>query len=180
MWPCCGSPGTLMLGSPPLAAGSWWWTTACTPWCTVTMQSRLLSIQLLSYAIIPMICLRIRVPKVLAMVITSAQLLQMVFGCGVNILAWRYKGNGDSFSCCTGILKVFVHRQGLCCQLQQPLLVLPDVHQLLPPVCQVSLSMITGPLSNRSNISIPGFSFLHMLHPAQRRWPRRWTRWNIS
>ena len=37
---------------------------------------------------------RIPVPKVLAMVINSLQLVQMVFGCGVNILAWRYKANG--------------------------------------------------------------------------------------
>ena len=38
---------------------------------------------------------RIPVPKVLAMVITSLQLLQMVLGCGVNILAWNYKANGS-------------------------------------------------------------------------------------
>jgi len=34
------------------------------------------------------------VPKVLAMVITSLQLLQMVGGCVAIILAWYYKGNG--------------------------------------------------------------------------------------
>eukprot|EP00092_Neocalanus_flemingeri_P024393 GFUD01026449.1.p1 GENE.GFUD01026449.1~~GFUD01026449.1.p1 ORF type:complete len:270 (+),score=45.55 GFUD01026449.1:56-865(+) len=37
---------------------------------------------------------KISVPKVLAMGITSLQLLQMVFGCAINILAWWYKGNG--------------------------------------------------------------------------------------
>jgi len=42
--------------------------------------------------------LKIPVPKVLAMVITSLQLVQMVLGCGVNILAWEYKGEGKTCS----------------------------------------------------------------------------------
>ena len=40
-------------------------------------------------------CPRIPVPNVLAMGITFLQLLQMLVGCGVNILAWHYKGNGS-------------------------------------------------------------------------------------
>jgi len=35
--------------------------------------------------------IKIRIPKSLAMVITSLQLIQMVIGCTITILAWRYK-----------------------------------------------------------------------------------------
>eukprot|EP00090_Calanus_glacialis_P031489 TRINITY_DN5205_c0_g1_i1.p1 TRINITY_DN5205_c0_g1~~TRINITY_DN5205_c0_g1_i1.p1 ORF type:complete len:286 (-),score=49.11 TRINITY_DN5205_c0_g1_i1:80-892(-) len=52
------------------------------------------SVHALMYSYYAVKALKIPVPKVLAMVITSLQLLQMVFGCGVNILAWRYKANG--------------------------------------------------------------------------------------
>ena len=45
-----------------------------------------------------MTLLRISVPKVLAMIITSLQLLQMMVGCAINILAWQYKGNGKAVS----------------------------------------------------------------------------------
>lgn len=38
--------------------------------------------------------LRYRVPKVIAMVITSLQLLQMVIGCVVNYMAFTFKQNG--------------------------------------------------------------------------------------
>ena len=81
---------------------------------------------------------RIPVPKVLAMVITSMQLLQMVFGCGVNILAWNYKASGSNIGSQSLAFELtnFL-RPGMRCQPQQPLLVLPDVHQLLHPVCQV-------------------------------------------
>lgn len=37
---------------------------------------------------------RYRVPKFVAMVITSLQLLQMIIGCGVNYKAYTYKQNG--------------------------------------------------------------------------------------
>jgi len=52
------------------------------------------TVHALMYSYYAVKALKIPVPKVLAMVITSLQLLQMVFGCGVNILAWYYKGNG--------------------------------------------------------------------------------------
>ena len=45
-----------------------------------------------------MTLLRIPVPKVLAMIITSLQLLQMMVGCGINIIAWHYKRNGIAAS----------------------------------------------------------------------------------
>ncbi|XP_023334075.1 elongation of very long chain fatty acids protein 6 [Eurytemora carolleeae] len=38
--------------------------------------------------------LRVRVPRCIAMLITSLQLLQMVIGCTVNFLAFQYKQNG--------------------------------------------------------------------------------------
>jgi len=52
------------------------------------------SVHALMYSYYAVKALKIPVPKVLAMVITSLQLLQMVFGCGINILAWQYKNNG--------------------------------------------------------------------------------------
>lgn len=52
------------------------------------------SVHALMYSYYAVKALKIPVPKVLAMVITSLQLLQMVFGCGVNILAYQYKKNG--------------------------------------------------------------------------------------
>jgi len=38
--------------------------------------------------------LRYRVPKAIAMVITSLQLVQMIIGCVVNYMAFNYKQNG--------------------------------------------------------------------------------------
>lgn len=38
--------------------------------------------------------LRYRVPKIIAMVITSLQLIQMIIGCAVNYMAFNYKQNG--------------------------------------------------------------------------------------
>jgi len=38
--------------------------------------------------------LRYRVPKIIAMVITSLQLVQMIIGCAVNYIAFSYKQNG--------------------------------------------------------------------------------------
>jgi len=38
--------------------------------------------------------MRFRPPKAVAMLITSLQLLQMVVGCNVNFLAYRYKTEG--------------------------------------------------------------------------------------
>ena len=38
--------------------------------------------------------LRYRVPKIIAMVITSLQLVQMIIGCVVNYMAFNYKQNG--------------------------------------------------------------------------------------
>merc|ERR1711934_623753 len=38
--------------------------------------------------------MRVRVPKVVAMVITSLQLLQMVVGCAVNYFAFKFKESG--------------------------------------------------------------------------------------
>jgi len=52
------------------------------------------SVHALMYSYYAVKALKIPVPKVLAMVITTLQLLQMVFGCGVNILAWQYMGKG--------------------------------------------------------------------------------------
>jgi len=52
------------------------------------------SVHALMYSYYAVRALKIPVPKVLAMIITSLQLLQMVFGCAINILAWYYKGNG--------------------------------------------------------------------------------------
>ena len=37
---------------------------------------------------------RYRVPKIIAMVITSLQLVQMIIGCAVNYIAFSYKQNG--------------------------------------------------------------------------------------
>ena len=37
---------------------------------------------------------RYRVPKIIAMVITSLQLVQMTIGCAVNYIAFSYKQNG--------------------------------------------------------------------------------------
>jgi elongation of very long chain fatty acids protein 6 len=37
---------------------------------------------------------RYAVPRYVAMVITSLQLIQMVIGCSVNYLAYQYKQNG--------------------------------------------------------------------------------------
>ena len=39
---------------------------------------------------------RVRVPKVVAMIITSLQLVQMVVGCAVNYFAFKFKENGES------------------------------------------------------------------------------------
>ena len=41
-----------------------------------------------------MLNFRVRVPRCIAMLITSLQLLQMVIGCTVNFLAFQYKQNG--------------------------------------------------------------------------------------
>ena len=38
---------------------------------------------------------RYRVPKIIAMVITSLQLIQMIIGCVVNYMAFNYKQNGE-------------------------------------------------------------------------------------
>ena len=37
---------------------------------------------------------RYRVPKIIAMVITSLQLIQMIIGCAVNYMAFNYKQSG--------------------------------------------------------------------------------------
>ena len=39
---------------------------------------------------------RYRVPKIIAMVITSLQLIQMIIGCAVNYMAFNYKQNGKN------------------------------------------------------------------------------------
>merc|ERR1712055_1219947 len=52
------------------------------------------TVHALMYSYYAVKALKIPVPKVLAMVITTLQLLQMVFGCGINILAWQYLGTG--------------------------------------------------------------------------------------
>ena len=40
---------------------------------------------------------RYAVPRYVAMVITSLQLIQMIIGCSVNYLAYQYKQNGMLF-----------------------------------------------------------------------------------
>ena len=42
---------------------------------------------------------RVRVPKVVAMIITSLQLVQMVVGCAVNYFAFKFKESGESNIC---------------------------------------------------------------------------------
>ena len=39
--------------------------------------------------------IRYRVPKIIAITITSLQLIQMIVGCAVNYLAFSYKQNGE-------------------------------------------------------------------------------------
>ena len=38
--------------------------------------------------------IRYRVPKIIAITITSLQLIQMIVGCAVNYIAFSYKQNG--------------------------------------------------------------------------------------
>jgi len=56
------------------------------------------SVHALMYSYYAVRASRVKVPKPLAMVITLLQLLQMVVGCWVNILAWRYKAAGRDCS----------------------------------------------------------------------------------
>ena len=39
--------------------------------------------------------IRVRVPKVVAMIITSLQLVQMVVGCAINYFAFKFKESGE-------------------------------------------------------------------------------------
>merc|ERR550539_2137027 len=48
----------------------------------------------LMYTYFALRAMRVRVPKVVAMVITSLQLLQMVVGCAVNYFAFKFKESG--------------------------------------------------------------------------------------
>jgi len=62
------------------------------------------SVHALMYSYYAVKALKIPVPKFLAMMITSLQLLQMVVGCAINILAWYYKGNGRACAVSTNNL----------------------------------------------------------------------------
>merc|ERR1719234_1532876 len=48
----------------------------------------------LMYTYFALRAMRVRVPKVVAMIITSLQLLQMVVGCAVNYFAFKFKESG--------------------------------------------------------------------------------------
>merc|ERR1711990_623390 len=48
----------------------------------------------LMYTYFALRAMRVRVPKVVAMVITSLQLVQMVVGCAVNYFAFKFKESG--------------------------------------------------------------------------------------
>merc|ERR1712115_131926 len=48
----------------------------------------------LMYTYFALRAMRVRVPKVVAMIITSLQLVQMVVGCAVNYFAFKFKENG--------------------------------------------------------------------------------------
>ena len=52
------------------------------------------TVHAIMYSYYTLKALKVPVPKVIAMVITSIQLLQMVGGCTVNYLAFTYKQNG--------------------------------------------------------------------------------------
>ena len=51
-----------------------------------------------SLIVINSITIRYRVPKIIAITITSLQLIQMIVGCAVNYLAFSYKQNGENNS----------------------------------------------------------------------------------
>jgi elongation of very long chain fatty acids protein 6 len=50
----------------------------------------------LMYTYFALRALRVRVPKAIAMAITSLQLVQMVVGCTIISLAFQFKQNGES------------------------------------------------------------------------------------
>ena len=55
------------------------------------------SVHAIMYSYYTLKALKYPVPKVFAMVITSLQLLQMVGGALINVLAFSYKQNGNNY-----------------------------------------------------------------------------------
>ena len=147
---------THTVSSPPLGDGSWWWTTVSTPSCTPTTPSEpwggRIFFQLLNLMLIwrwQCFC-RVKVPTGFAMMITSLQLLQMVVGCAINLMAFNYKSRGEHvclfvcllFVCIFQILLIFLFflfyiRCGMWCDPDQHNMEPPYVLQLLPPLCKV-------------------------------------------
>ena len=88
---------------------------------------------------------RYRVPKAIAMVITSLQLVQMIIGCVVNYMAFNYKQNGQFYNrnnnaaILTGFSLV---RTPVRSERHQPKAVSPDVLQLLRALRQVLLQRL--------------------------------------
>ena len=85
------------MSTPPPPGGLWSWTSSSTPWCTPTISSRRPGEKItvgVCQIIKLVLFVRVKVPRYIAMVITSLQLLQMVVGCFVNYTAYTFKLKG--------------------------------------------------------------------------------------
>ena len=99
-----------------------------------------------------------KVPNVLAMVITTLQTLQMVVGCTINILAFYYLSSGIKFIFDFLFCYFLFWRWKMFSQLSKLALVLPHVHFILLSVCQVNILLLQ--LSIIIHLNAGSFTFL--------------------